>query len=132
MKAHELKRKLAQEAYDKAENKNASEKYIRVSEDVFNKCIADDNPSHQKTHTKRGFIRTYLDSFFVPNKGGLGQDYCHGVVYIINKDAEINQSYEIDIEDTKTIQHNIKVLSHRVVELKGDKFIMSKQRYNFD
>ncbi len=124
--------KVKKQAINRAVNKLALEKTIRVDGKTFEQCIGDFPEHHQNIHRNRGFLRTYDKSFFVPNKDGFGQTYCHGIIYIINRDAEVNKTYSLSVHDIDSFIYSVKVLKHRIVDIQGMRFTLSKQRYKFD
>ncbi len=120
-KGQALRKELALEAQALKENTDKLEKCILVNEDVYNRCLEGMPSHHRNTHLKRGFLRTYHKPFWV-SYGEEGSYYYPGVVYIVNKDSEKNQTYEIRSTDknaTQRISIAVKESKHRIIEVKS-------------
>ena len=136
-----LRVRLAQAAYCLAEDKEQVEKSISVSSDLFEKCMVGMPEHHKNFNRKRAFIRTYHEAFWTENKEGMGRTYHHGVVHIINKDSEVNSTYEIDDYSdnnfNQTLQDAIKIKGHRLIDIYASCHgvvvaKLSRQRWNLD
>lgn len=141
MTPSEKRYELAQLAYNKASNKEAVEKTVYVDEKTFNYCISDMNDHHKSCISNKGYIRTYHEPFWTKNPGGLGRTYHHGVIHIVNKDAEINQIYVLDCSELSNFKQQLSealsIKRHRLIDIYIDPAgdicaILTPQRMNFD
>jgi len=139
MNSEEKRAELAQLAYDCCRDKLKIEKNIEVCNETFEMCIADMPEHHKNTARKRGFLRTYHNSFWIKNSDGHGKTYHKGVIYIINEDAEVNKKYclwESDGNLESELFRRVKILGHRIVSIGSTDgetcVVMIPQRFNFD
>ncbi len=141
MNADETRNLVAQQAYDQAKDKKASEKIIEVDNETFMKCISDKTESAKEFDLGRGFIRTYHKPFLTKIEGMKGQMYNHGVVYVINKDLDINKPYQVTVKNedmAQEVNFRLRHKNHRLksidIESHNDKVVLTftKQLWNFD
>jgi hypothetical protein len=132
-----LRFEIAREAWEEAADFDKPEEKAYVDNDMFERCLSDMPEHHKATARKRGFIRANAEPGFREREDGLL--YTHGIVNIINQDAEINQIRTVHTNDEFVLQNILKNLSNERVRLisittrLGTYAItFTKQRYIFD
>lgn len=135
-----LRKQLAQAAYCLAPNKKQVEKSVKVDNSVFEQCLVGMPEHHKDFNRKRGFLRTYHEPFWTENKEGMGRTYHMGVVHVINRDSEINTTYEVNpfnSEDiAREVDYAVRVLGHRIIDIYSGLgeavVVLTPQRWNLN
>lgn len=141
MNGQKLRRHLAAQAFELSSNKMAVEKTIYVDENTFKDCLDDKNKHHKTCIYNKGYLRTYHEPFYIDHENE-GQSYCHGIVHIVNKDAQINQVYVLDSARCEgsfesALSEALKIKKHRLIEVVSDSesglyAILTPQRIDFE